>query len=85
MEGTTFAFEGRYQDIVPDERIVYSYEVLIDEAGSRSRWRRSAPPRRRHEARLTEQGVFLDGLNDPSQRENSTESLLDALGKELER
>ena len=32
MEGTSFTFEGRYQDIVPDERIVYSYEVLMGEA-----------------------------------------------------
>ena len=34
---------------------------------------------------FTEQGAFLDGLDDPSQRENGTGSLLDALGKELER
>ena len=29
--GQTFTFEGRYQDIVPDERIVYAYDMHLDE------------------------------------------------------
>ena len=32
---------------------------------------------------LTEQGVFLDGLDTPAEREHGTKALLDALGSHL--
>jgi uncharacterized protein YndB with AHSA1/START domain len=72
---------------VPDERIVYTYEMHLDdqrisvslgtvelkpaEAGTRLVY--------------TEQGAFLDGLDTPAQRKQGTEALLDALGEELRR
>ena len=34
---------------------------------------------------FTEQGAFLDGYDDPAQREQGTRDLLDALGTELRR
>jgi uncharacterized protein YndB with AHSA1/START domain len=30
-DGNVYTFEGRYQDIVPDQRIVYSYDMLLGE------------------------------------------------------
>ena len=83
--GGTYTFDALYQDIVPDERIVYSYDMHLDDqrisvslatvelkpAGEGTR------------LVLTEQGAFLDGLDTPEQREQGTGSLLDALGEEL--
>ena len=40
---------------------------------------------RRHAADLTEQGAFLDGYDDPAQREQGTRELLDNLGSALKR
>ena len=77
MEGTVFTFEGRYQDIVPDERIVYSYEVLMGEARISVSLAtvELTPGGEGTKLVFTEQGAFLDGLDDPSQRENGTGSL----------
>jgi uncharacterized protein YndB with AHSA1/START domain len=36
-QGTTYRYDGRYYDIVPNSRIVYSYEMYSDEAGSQYR------------------------------------------------
>ena len=86
-DGHHYTFEARYEDIVPDERIVYSYDMHLDEtrisvslatvelkpAGAGTR------------LIFTEQGAFLDGHDRPQLREQGTGSLLDALGEELER
>jgi uncharacterized protein YndB with AHSA1/START domain len=83
--GPTFSYDARYQDIVPDERIVTTYEMHMDDArisvsvatvefqpeGSGTR------------LVLTEQGAFLDGHDTPAQREHGTGELLDALGRAL--
>ncbi len=84
-EGTTYTFESFYRDIVPGERIVYTSTLsaderlstvslttveLIDAAGGTR-------------LTLTEQGAFLDGLEQPSWREEGTGKWLDSLGKEL--
>ncbi len=84
-DGSTYVFDSRYQDIVPDRRIVYAYEMHHDEkrisvslatvelepdgAGTR--------------LIFTEQGAFLDGLDTPTEREHGTGILLDRLGDEL--
>ena len=87
VDGTVFTFEGRYQDIVPDERIVYAYDVRMGEARISVSLAtvELSPDGEGTKLAFTEQGAFLDGLDDPSQRQNGTETLLDALGKELER
>jgi uncharacterized protein YndB with AHSA1/START domain len=60
------SFNARYQDIVPNERIIYSYDMNLDEkrisvslatiefepAGSGTK------------LTITEQGAFLDGYDD---------------------
>jgi uncharacterized protein YndB with AHSA1/START domain len=74
-----------YHDIVPDERIVWSYamqlggrrisvslstlELIPDGSGTRMRF--------------TEQGVFLDGHDGIAERERGTKDLLDNLERAL--
>jgi uncharacterized protein YndB with AHSA1/START domain len=83
--GKAYTFEARYQDIVPDERIVYAYDMHIEEARisvSLSTVQLS-PESEGTRLTYTEQGAFLDGLDTPEQREQGTGGLLDALGEEL--
>ncbi len=84
MDGTTFRYDARYYDIVPDQRIVYSYEMYADDArisvsvatiefatsgdGTALTW--------------TEQGAYLDGfdgLQAPTLRKDGTTEMLDGL------
>jgi uncharacterized protein YndB with AHSA1/START domain len=83
--GGAFTFDAEYQDIVPDERIVYTYAMTI-------RGRRVsasvatiilAPTAAGTHLRLTEQGVFLDGLDASAAREQGTRELVDALAASL--
>ena len=85
--GPVHAYEARYQDIVPDERIVYTYDMHLD--GTRISVSLATVEFRPEGAgtRLvfTEQGAFLDGYDDPAQREQGTRDLLDALATALRR
>ena len=87
VDGTVFTFDARYQDIVPDERIVYAYDMHMGEARISVSLATVElhPDETGTRLVFTEQGAFLDGLDDPKQRESGTGTLLDALGKELER
>ena len=85
--GTQHIFSAIYQDIVPDQRIVYSYDMQLDE-------RRISVSLATIELRpegagthltFTEQGAFLDGYDDAGGRERGTRLLLEALGAALER
>jgi uncharacterized protein YndB with AHSA1/START domain len=83
--GPTYTFDAVYQDIVPGQRIIYTYDMHRDEArisvsvatveiealGAGTR------------LTLTEQGVFLDGLDTPAEREHGTNVLMDSLGSVL--
>jgi uncharacterized protein YndB with AHSA1/START domain len=85
VEGAVYSYDALYEDIVQDERIVYTYnmhrdgvrmsvsvttvELLADGAGTHLRY--------------TEQGVFLDGEDKPELREHGTKELLDKLGEAL--
>jgi uncharacterized protein YndB with AHSA1/START domain len=83
----TYTYEARYQDIVPDERIVYAYDMHID--GTRisvSLGTVELKPEGDGTAlSYTEQGAFLDGLDNAEQRKQGTGGLLDALDEELAR
>jgi uncharacterized protein YndB with AHSA1/START domain len=87
VEGGSYAFEARYEDIVDDERIVYTYDMHHD--GARISVSLATvefrPAGEGTRLVFTEQGAFLDGLDTPDQREGGTGSLLDALGEELGR
>jgi len=87
-QGTSYRYEALYYDIVPDGRIIYSYEMYADDTrisvsvatiefaetgdGSALTW--------------TEQGAYLDGIDGPGaaqlRREGTTE-MLDGLEKYL--
>ncbi len=83
--GTVFALEALYQDIVPDERIVYSYEMQMDDARISVSLATVQIEAAGDGSRLTytEQGAYLDGLDTPEQREHGTGELLDSLGQAL--
>jgi uncharacterized protein YndB with AHSA1/START domain len=83
--GPAIGYEARYEDIVENERIVTTYfmtvghekisasiastEFIADSGGTR--------------LIVTEQGVFLDGLDNNAQRQQGVAELLDALGRVL--
>jgi uncharacterized protein YndB with AHSA1/START domain len=85
-EGPVFTFDACYQEIVPEQRIVYSYtldsndvrisvsittvELIPIEGGTK--------------LIFTEQGAFFDGHDTPEIREHGTNEMLNALGKTLE-
>ena len=84
-DGVPYRYDALYYDIVPDRRIVYSYEmytgddrisvslatvdIALDQAGTKLTY--------------TEQGAFLDDLDKIEEREEGTVWILDNLGKYL--
>jgi uncharacterized protein YndB with AHSA1/START domain len=74
-----------YHDIVPNERILYTYEMTLD--GKRISVSVATiefrPEGSGTRLKLTEQGVYLDGFDNPDVREKGTRDLLEALGKWL--
>ena len=87
-QGITFTYDATYYDIVPDQRLVYSYEMYADglrssvsvatiefvatDDGTTLTW--------------TEQGAYLDGLDGqdaPRLRQEGTSEMLDGLAKYL--
>jgi uncharacterized protein YndB with AHSA1/START domain len=80
-DGPMHSFEAVYWDIVPDQRIIYSFDLHLDEL------RISAslatielrPEGKGTRLVFTEQAAFLDGYDDAGSRERGTGLLLDAL------
>ena len=87
-QGVTYRYDARYYDIVPGQRIIYSYEMYADNVrisvsvatiefvptadGTALTW--------------TEQGAYLDGFHEaeaPRLREGGTAEMLDGLAKYL--
>jgi len=80
-------FTCLYQDIVPDQRIVYTYEMHINDnriSVSLATIEFKAEGRGTR-LLLTEQGVFLDGYDDAGSREKGTRGLMDRLEATLNR
>ena len=79
--GPSIRTSREFRDIVPEQRIVYTYEMSADE--TRISVSVATVQFRGHDATtqlvLTEQGVFLDGHDTAAQREEGTRSLLDSL------
>jgi uncharacterized protein YndB with AHSA1/START domain len=88
FQDTTYRYDALYYDIVPDQRIVYSYEMYADGArisvsvatiefaksgdGTALTW--------------TEQGAYLDGIDGPQApalRKGGTTEMLDGLTRHL--
>jgi uncharacterized protein YndB with AHSA1/START domain len=83
-QGTSYRYDGLYYDIVPDQRIVYSYEMYAGDA------RISVSVATIEFAKdgdgtaltVTEQGVYLDGFDGdeaPALRKGGIEEQLDGL------
>jgi uncharacterized protein YndB with AHSA1/START domain len=84
-ESAVYSYDALYEDIVGDERIVFTYNMHRDGVRmsvSVTTVELLADGDRTH-LRYTEQGVFLDGEDTPEQREHGTKELLDKLGKAL--
>ncbi len=84
--GVTTTFDAVYHDIVPRERIVYAYEMHLDDRKiSVSLATLQIKPEGRGRTRLTvdEQGAFLDGYDDARARERGTSDLLDKIAASL--
>ena len=81
----TYTFDVRYQDIIPDQRIVYTYEMTLN--GQRISVSLATvevePEGDGTRMTVVEHGAFLDGLDNVRQREEGTNALLDALGRSL--
>jgi uncharacterized protein YndB with AHSA1/START domain len=84
--GPAYSFDAVYQDIVPGKRILYTYDMHRDE--ERISVSVATVEIEAHDdgtrLALTEQGVFLDGLDSPAEREHGTNVLMDTLGALLE-
>jgi uncharacterized protein YndB with AHSA1/START domain len=78
-------FRSRYHDIVADERIVFAYDLLVDDRLMSTSLTTVELFAAEGGTRLlfTEQGAFFDGLDDPAEREHGTGKLLDALAEHL--
>ena len=83
--GPVYTYEAVYRDIVPNERIVYTYDMYLDEARISVSVTTVEIAAAGDGTRLTftEHGVFLDGLDSPALREEGTGHLLDGLGADL--
>lgn len=83
--GVVSTFDAIYHDVIPNERLVYTYQMHLDDkkisvslatiqlkaAGGKTT------------LMVAEQGAFLDGYDDAGSREHGTGHLLDALGASL--
>ncbi|HVC63689.1 MAG TPA: SRPBCC family protein [Acetobacteraceae bacterium] len=83
--GTVTLFDAVYFDVIPDTRLIYAYDMYINER------KRSVslatiellPAGTGTRLIVTEQGAFLDGYEDAGSREHGTGFLLDRLGASL--
>jgi len=84
--GKVSSFDSVYQDIVPNERIIYSYAMQIDGVPISVSLATVEFKRAGKGARLviTEQGAFLDAFQDGGGREHGTRALLERLAASLE-
>jgi uncharacterized protein YndB with AHSA1/START domain len=83
--GVVTTFDAVYFDVVPNQRLVYGYEMRIDarKISVSLATIELAPAGAGTRLRVTEQGAFLDGYDDAGSREHGTGLLLDRLGASL--
>ncbi|MGH8124126.1 MAG: SRPBCC family protein [Rudaea sp.] len=83
--GVVTDFQATYNDIVADQRIVYTYSMHLDERKisvslATVEFKPANPGTR---VIVTEQGAFLDGYDDSGARERGTRALLEQLAASL--
>lgn len=83
--GPLHSFSSIYQDIVLNERIVYTYDMHMDDIRTSVSLATIElfPSGTGTRLVMTEQGAYLDGYDDAGSREEGTKLLLDALGAAL--
>nr|WP_315597991.1 SRPBCC family protein [uncultured Cupriavidus sp.] len=84
--GLMSTFDAVYFDVIPNERLVYSYEMHMGErkiSVSLAIFELKAVGQGTRLS-LTEHGAFLDGYDDAGSREHGSGLLLDAIGAWLE-
>lgn len=84
-DGPVYTYLATYQDIVPNQRISFSHTIdagedRISVCVSTVEFK---PNGAGTQMTYTEQGVFLDGLDTPAQRQHGTGELLDSLAEYL--
>lgn len=86
-DGPIYTYDARYEDICQDERIVTSYVMYMgDTRISVSVGTFELKPEARGTRLVyTELGAYLDGYDNPAQREEGTRELLENLATELAR
>jgi uncharacterized protein YndB with AHSA1/START domain len=83
--GMVSTFDAIYHDVVPNERLVYSYVMHLNDrkiSVSLATLQLKADGGKTT-LKISEQGAFLDGYDDNGSREHGTGLLLDALGASL--
>jgi uncharacterized protein YndB with AHSA1/START domain len=83
--GTTYRYDALYYDIVPDQRIVYSYEMYASEARISVSVTTIEIAKSGDGTALTytEQGAYLDDLDQPRLRKEGVTEMLDGLARYL--
>jgi uncharacterized protein YndB with AHSA1/START domain len=83
--GALHTFDARYFDIVTHRRIIYAYDMYVGEQKLSVSLAciELAPRARGTHLKLTEQGAFLDGVEDGSERAAGTRGLIDKLARYL--
>jgi uncharacterized protein YndB with AHSA1/START domain len=84
--GVISTFDAIYHDVIPNERLVYSYMMHLDDekiSVSLATMQLKAEGGQTT-LKVSEQGAFLDGYDDAGSREHGTGHLLDALGASLQ-
>jgi uncharacterized protein YndB with AHSA1/START domain len=78
-------FDAIYQDIVPNERIIYTYEMHIGETRISVSLATIALKKAGKGTKMifTEQGAFLDDFDQPETREEGTKVLLEQMAASL--
>jgi len=83
--GVVSTFDANYHDVIPNERLIYSYVMHLDDkkiSVSLATMQLKAEGGKTT-LKVSEQGAFLDGYDDARSREHGTGHLLDALGASL--
>ena len=85
IPGVVSAFDAVYFDVIPDERLIYAYEMRLDgrKISVSLATLTIAPDPKGALLTMSEQGVFLDGYDDAGSREHGTAWLLDQVEKSL--
>lgn len=83
--GPRSRFRSTYTDIVDQQRIVFTYDMWVDDQHLSTSLTTIVLADEGAQTRLTytEQGVHYDGLDSPEGREEGTRGLLDQLGSYL--